>query len=70
MNKIKCYLCKNLYISSWTEQEKKLELEGSPWEIPGDEIDSLCDECFIIFKIWFESLSEEQRNEIKNQSKE
>jgi hypothetical protein len=65
MTEFTCDNCRDTFIKNWTDAEAKKELNESPWNIPGDEICILCDNCFEIFQKWFASLTPEEHEKIR-----
>ena len=63
--KFTCQKCLQVFLKNRTEKEAKEEFMTAPWNIPGDEIGLLCDECFNEFKIWFSQLSAEDHKRIR-----
>jgi len=45
------------------------ELRNSPWHIPGDGIGVICEDCFVKFKAWFDTLTEEDHRRIRAEAK-
>lgn len=48
-----------------SDEEAKAEFMEAPWNIPGDEIGVICDDCFEEFKVWFDTLTEEDHNRLR-----
>jgi hypothetical protein len=67
MNNFTCDRCQVTFNKGRSEEEARKELETSPWNIPGDAIGVVCDDCFEAFKIWFDSLTEEDHKRIRNE---
>lgn len=60
-----CQKCHGTFNKSWSEEEAEKEFSTSPWGIPGDDRVIICDDCFQLFKKWFDSLTPEQQKQIK-----
>jgi hypothetical protein len=64
MNTFTCDNCRRTFNEKRTEYETRKEFEQAPWNIPGDSIGVMCDDCFKEFKVWFDSLTEEDHKRI------
>lgn len=60
-----CEKCNKTFNKAWSNEEAFKELENSLWNIPGDKIGVICDDCFKEFKVWFDSLTEEDHDRIR-----
>lgn len=60
MNRFTCEKCKMTFNKGWSDEEAMKEYAIAPWYIPDEEKSLLCDDCFIEFKKWFESLSKQE----------
>ncbi len=69
MSEFICERCHGTFGRKRTEEEAKKEFEGSPWYIPGDTWGTLCSDCFEVFKIWFNGLTEADYKRIRSQVK-
>jgi len=65
MSEFTCDRCNETFNRGWTEEEAKKEFDTAPWNIPGEDIGILCDDCFEGFKIWFDSLTEEDHKRMR-----
>lgn len=66
MNDYKCEKCNGTFKKCWSDLEAKKEFETAPWNISGDEIALICDNCFSEFKVWFDSLTDQDHKRIRN----
>ncbi len=61
-----CEKCLQIFDKGWSDEEALKEYAIVPWNIPGDEKELLCDDCFKEFKVWFDSLTPRQHRKIKS----
>jgi hypothetical protein len=66
MNDFTCERCHGTFGRKRTEEEARKEFQGSPWYIPGDESGVLCEDCFQVFRIWFDGLTEADHKRIRS----
>lgn len=66
MDKFTCANCTQTFNKEWTEEEAVKEFKSSPWYIPNENIDVICDDCFEEFKEWFETLTDEDHKRLRN----
>lgn len=67
MNTFKCEKCGETFNKNRTDDEARKEFEKAPWNIPGEGIGIICEDCFEEFKVWFSSLSPEDHKRIKGE---
>ncbi len=59
-DKFTCDNCNETFIKLNTDEQARQEYKKSPWNIPKDSFGVVCDDCLILFKAWFETLTAEQ----------
>ncbi len=64
MNEFTCEKCDQTFIKGWSDEEAQKEFDDAPYNIPGDNRVSLCDDCFKEFYEWFYKLTDEDRRRI------
>lgn len=66
MSQYTCENCNQIFNKLWSDEEAKKEYESSSYYMPNEEVAVICDDCFIKFKKWVDSLTEEDHKRIKN----
>ena len=65
MNDFTCDKCGESFIKGWSSEEARKEFDNAPYNIPGDEIAVICDDCFNEFQRWFNGLTDEDHKRIR-----
>jgi len=71
MSEFTCYKCQQTYVmrndEEWNNKKAAEELLTLHPEAKNDSTDILCDDCNEAFKVWFATLSDEQKREMRNE---
>lgn len=67
MNTFKCEKCGETFNKNRPDDVARKEFEQAPWNVAGDDIGVICDDCFEEFKVWFSSLTSEDHKRIKGE---
>lgn len=67
MNEFTCARCQKKFLKKWTEEEAEKEYKDAAYNIPTDERKVICDVCFEEFMEWFETLTPEDHERIRNE---
>ena len=68
MNTFTCEKCERTFAKENSDHDAQKEYDQSPWNIPGEDHGVVCEDCFKQFKIWFESLTEEDHKKIREKA--
>lgn len=60
-----CEKCNQIFNKMRSDEDAKAEFMEAPWNIPGDEIGVICDDCFEEFKVWFDTLTDEDHKRLR-----
>ncbi len=65
MKEFKCSHCQREFNSDWTEKEAWAEFIKEPRFVCGEPVVIVCDDCYLEFKEWMDSLTDEEHQEMR-----
>ncbi len=63
----KCARCLQTYLKGWSDREAEFEYKDALYNIPGNDREVICDDCFQEFKVWLDGLTEDDHKRIRNE---